>query len=84
MSSRILLLHEGRRFFWGTPDELLPELTERNAVRLAPPDILALSSRLLSRGCSVPLTWDWETLANALNRDPSFILRKNEADECAS
>ena len=84
MSSRILLLHEGRQFFWGAPDTLLPVLTERNAGRLVPPDILALSSRLLSRGCSVPLTWNWETLANALNREHSFILRKKEADECAS
>jgi energy-coupling factor transport system ATP-binding protein len=84
MSTRILMLDEGRHVFWGSPERLAPELVAGRFPRLVPPDVLLFSSRIAAQRCDVPITWDWKVLAKALERSAISIERKCEVPSCVS
>lgn len=68
VSDRILVLTKGRSRLWGTPGVILEELMEREVPGLVMPAVPLFAGRLRELGVDVPVTWEPEVLADAIER----------------
>ncbi len=68
LSAKILVLEEGRRLSWASPEETAALICEKKIKGLAMPEVLELARRLKMAGKIDALAWSPEALADKLKR----------------